>query len=46
MEKKRRDEKEIQDSMVVEEGMMDNFPLVPFPLPFFPCSSCSEVLTA
>ena len=44
MEKRSRDEEE--DSRVVEEGMMEKFPLVPFPLLFFPCSSCSEVLTA
>ena len=29
MEGKRRDEEELQDSLVVEEGMMINFPLVP-----------------
>ena len=31
MEGKRRDEEEIQDGLVVEEIMMVNFPLVPFP---------------
>ena len=39
MEGKRRDEKEMQDSMVVEEGM-----LVPLPLVSFPCSSCFKVI--
>ena len=32
MEGKRRDEEDMQDSLVVEEGMMFNFPLVPLPL--------------
>ena len=31
MEEKRRDEEDMQDSLV-EEGIMVNFPLVPFPL--------------
>ena len=30
MEGKRRDEEEMQGSLVVEEGMMLKFPLVPF----------------
>ena len=30
MEGKRRDEEDMQDSLVVEEGMMVKFPLVPF----------------
>ena len=30
MEGKRRDEEDIQDSLVVEEGMMVKFSLVPF----------------
>ena len=46
MEGKRRDEEDMQDSLVVEEGMMFNFPLVPLPLVSFPCSSCFEVLSA
>ena len=46
MEGKRRDEKEMQDSLVVEEGMMVNFPLVPLPLVSFPCISCYKVLSA
>ena len=29
---KRRDEEKVQDSLVVEEGMMAKFPLVPLPL--------------
>ena len=44
MEGKRRDEEEMQDSLVVEEGMMVNFFLVPFPLISFLWSSCSKVL--
>ena len=39
MEGKRRDEEEMQDGLVVEEGLAINFPLVSFL-----CSSCSEVL--
>ena len=31
----------MHDSLVVEEGMMVNFPLVPLQLVSFPCSSCS-----
>ena len=30
MEGKRRDEDDMQDSLVVEEGMMVNFPLAPY----------------
>ena len=30
MEGKRRDEEDVQDSLVLEEGMMVKFPLVPF----------------
>ena len=30
MEGKRRDEEDMQDSLVVEEGMIVKFPLVPF----------------
>ena len=44
-EGKRRDEEEMQDSLVVEEGMMFNFPLVPLPLVSFPCSSRFKVLS-
>ena len=36
----------MHDSLVVEEGMMVNFPLVPLPLVSFPCSSCYKVLYA
>ena len=32
MEGKRRDEDKMQESLVVEDGMMVKFPLVPFPL--------------
>ena len=46
MEGKRRDEEEWQESLVVEDGMMVNFPLVPLPLVSFPCSSCFKVLSA
>ena len=44
MEGKRRDEEDMQDSLVVEEGMIVKFPLVPFstfvapPSSFFPDS--------
>ena len=34
----------MQDLLVVEEDMIVYFPPSPFPLVFFPCSSCSEVL--
>ena len=40
--RERREEK-TQDSLVVEDVMMVNFPLVPSPLVSFPCNSCSEV---
>ena len=40
MEGKTRDAEEMQDIMVLEEGMMVNFPLVPLPLVSFTCSSC------
>ena len=46
MEGKRRDEEDMQDSLVVEEGMMFNFPLVPLPLVSFICSSCYNILSA
>ena len=46
MEGKRRDEEDMQDSLVVEEGMMFNFPLVPLPLVSFLCSSCYKILSA
>ena len=36
----------MHDSLVVEEGMMVNFPLVPLQLVSFPCSSCYKVLYA
>ena len=43
---KRRDEEDMQDSLVVEEGLMVDFPLVPLPFISFPCSSCYKVLSA
>ena len=43
MEGKRRDEEDMQDSLVVEEGRMVKFPL---PLIFFPCISWCKVLSA
>ena len=46
MEGKRRDEEDMQDSLVVEEGMMFNFPLVPLPLVSFLCRSCYKILSA
>ena len=36
----------MQGSLVVEESMMVNFPLVPLPLVSFSCSSCHKVLYA
>ena len=41
MEGNRRDEEDMQDSLVVEDGIMVNFPLVSFP-----CISCCKVLSA
>ena len=46
MKGKRRDEEDMQDTLVVEEGMMVNFLLVPLPLVSFHCSSCYKVLSA
>ena len=46
MEGKRRDEEDMQDCLVVEEGMKFNFPLVPLPLVSFLCSSCYKILSA
>ena len=46
MEGKMRYEEEMQEGLVVEEGMMVNFPLVLFALVSFPCSSCSKVIPA
>ena len=40
IEGKRKDQEEMQDSLVLEEGMMVNLSLFPLPLVFFPCSSC------
>ena len=40
MEGKRREDEDMQESLVVEEGMMFNLPLVPLPLVSFLCSSC------
>ena len=34
------------DSLLVEEGMMVNFPLVHLPLVSFPCISCYKVFSA
>ena len=42
MEGNRRDEEEIQDDLVEEEVLMVNFPLAPFPLFSFPCSSWAD----
>ena len=39
MDGKRRDEEEVQDRQVVEEVMMVNFPLIPFPFVFSLCCS-------
>ena len=39
------DEEEMQDSLVMEEGMMVNFPLIPSPLVSFLCRSCFKVLS-
>ena len=36
MEGKRRDEEDMQDSLVVQEGMIVKFPLVPFATCLFP----------
>ena len=46
MEGKTRDAEEMQVSLVVEERMMVNFPLVPLPLVSFPWSSYFKVLSA
>ena len=46
IKRKRRDEKEMQDSLVVEEGIMVKFSFVPFHFVSFPCSSCLKVLSA
>ena len=46
MEGKRRDEEDMQDSLMVEEGMMFNFHLVPLPLVSFLCSSCYKIMSA
>ena len=46
MEGKKRDEEDMQDSLVLEEGMMFNFPLVTLPLVPFLCSSCYNNLSA
>ena len=44
MEDERRDEEDMEDSLVVEECIMVNFPFVPFPLISFPCISCYKVV--
>ena len=46
MEGKRRDEEDMQDILVVEEGRTVKFPFVPLPLVSFPCISCCKVLSA
>ena len=46
MEGKRKDEEDIQNSLVVEEGRMVKFPLVPLPLISFTCISCCKILSA
>ena len=46
MEGKRRDDEDMQDSLVVEEGKMVKFPLVPLPLIYFPYITCFKVLSA
>ena len=46
MEGKRREEEDRYDSLLVEEGMMVNFPLVHLPLVSFSCKSCYKVLSA
>ena len=46
MEGKRRDEEDMQDSLVVEEGRMVKFPLVPLPLFSLPCISYCMVISA
>ena len=45
MEGKRKDEEDVQDSLVVKEGMIVHFPLVPFPLVSFPYSFCVKVIS-
>ena len=35
----------MKDSLVVEEGMFVQFPLVPFATCPFPCSSCFKVIS-
>ena len=44
LEGEKRDKVEMQDVLVVEEDIKVNFPLSPFLLVSFPCSSCSMVL--
>ena len=44
IEEKRRQALEMQDVLMVEECLMVNFPLYPFPLVSFICSSCWKVL--
>ena len=46
IEGKRRDEVDMQDSLVVEENRIVKFPLVSLPLISFPCISCCKVLSA
>ena len=45
-EGKRMDEEEIQDTLVVEEVMIVNLPLVPIPFVSFPCYPRLEDLPA
>ena len=46
MDGKRRDEEDMQDSLVVEEGRMVKFPLVALPHNSFLCIFCYKVLSA
>ena len=43
-EEKEKKGEEIEDILVVEEHIMVNFHLYPFPLVSFLCRSCSKVL--
>ena len=46
MEGKRRDEEDMQDSLIVKEGMMVKFSWSLLQLVSFPCSSCFKVISA
>ena len=45
IEGSRRNEEDMQDSLVLEEGIIGKFPLSLLPLVSFPCSSCFQVLS-